>query len=109
LNLQADDRVLLLALPPAEELLAIASTLTEGLLVGLAPAEQVHEARKTVADYENTMFAPADPEGVIPWRDHFFTVIVAPQLDDVTDEIRRVLVAGGSVYLSASTYRKPAE
>lgn len=96
-------------MPPAEELLAIASALTEGLLVGLAPAEQVYDARKTVADYENTMFAPADPEGVIPWRDHFFTVIVAPQLAAASDEIRRVLAAGGVAYLAHSTYTKPSE
>jgi SAM-dependent methyltransferase len=109
LNLQADDRVLLLALPPATELLGIATALTEGLLVGLAPAEQVYAASKTVTDFENTMFAPADPEGIIPWRDHFFTVIFAPHLEVATDEIRRVLAPGGIAYLASSTYINPAE
>ena len=109
MNLRADDRVLLLGIPPAGELLAFAETLTDGLLVGLAPAEAVYDARKTVADFENTMFAPEDPEGVIPWRDQFFTVILAPRLVEVTDEIRRVLASGGTAFLSASTYTKPAD
>jgi hypothetical protein len=109
MNIRADDRVLLLSIPAAEELLAIAVSLTEGLLVGLAPAEQVYEARKIVADHENTMFAPADPEGLIPWRDQFFTMIYAPHLSAITDEIRRVLASGGTAYLASTTYTKPAE
>jgi hypothetical protein len=96
-------------MPPAAELLAIATTLTDGLLVGLASTDQVYEARKTVADFENTMFAPEDPEGVIPWRDYFFTVIYAPHLSSVTDEIQRVLASGGTAYLAGSTYTKPEE
>ena len=109
MKLRADDRVLLLALPPAAELLAIATVLTEGLLVGLAPADQIYDARKTVADFENTMFAPADPEGIIPWRDHFFTVVSAPHLSEVTEEIERVLTAGGTAYLADSTYIKASD
>ena len=107
MNLRADDRVLLLALPPAAELIVIAAALPDGLVVGLAPADEVYEARKAVNDFENTMFAPADPEGVIPWRDEFFTVIYAPHLDTVNDEMERVLTTGGTAYLASSTYTKP--
>ena len=109
MNLQPDDRVLLLSVPTEAELLAMATTLTDGLLVGLASSDQIVSARRTVADFENTMFAPEDPEGVIPWRDHFFTVVFAPHLPALTDEIKRVLATGGTAYLATSTYIKPAE
>ncbi|HYP05583.1 MAG TPA: hypothetical protein VER03_05045 [Bryobacteraceae bacterium] len=99
--------MLLLSLPSAAELTAIAAALPDGLIVGLAPAEEVYEARKAVNDFDNCMFAPADPDGVIPWRDEFFTVIYAPHLDGVSSEMERVLTTGGSVHLSSSIYTKP--
>lgn len=87
----------------------MATTLADGLLVGLTSNDQIGSARRTVADFENTMFAPEDPEGIIPWRDHFFTVVFAPHLPSPTDEIKRVLAAGGTAYLATSTYTKPLE
>ena len=103
LRLEANDRVLLLALPADEELIAMAQTLTGGLIVGLAPPEQIYGARKLLADFENAMFAPADPEGAIPWRDQFFTLIYAPEHREATGEILRVLAPGGRVILALAT------
>ena len=104
--LKANDRVLLLALPADEQLIGIAQSLTAGLVVGLAAEEQVYRARRLLADFDNVMFAPADPEGEIPWRDSFFTVIYAPMYESASDEILRVLSPGGVAYLASSECRK---
>jgi hypothetical protein len=101
--LNANDRVLLLALPSDEDPIAMARTLTDGLIVGLAPTGQIYGARKLLADFENAMFAPADPDGGIPWRDDFFTVIYAPEHREATPEILRVLAPGGRAILAGTS------
>ena len=82
-------------MPASEDLLALASRLTEGIAVVLVPEDDVYIGRRIVRDYSNVMFTPADPGGVIPWRDAFFTIIWAPGVTEPTPEMRRVLTAHG--------------
>jgi hypothetical protein len=88
---------LLLATPPAEELLALASRITGGIVVALVEEDEVYAGRRLVRDHDNVMFTPADPDGLIPWRDGFFTIVWAPGLVEPTAEMRRVLAENGVI------------
>jgi hypothetical protein len=101
LSLRADDRVLLLAIPPVQELTAIARILIAGCLVALGAADEVDEGRQALRDFENVMFVEATPDNV-PWRDHFFTKIVVPHhlqrlVLESGPEMHRLLAPGGSL------------
>jgi hypothetical protein len=67
--------VLLLAMPPAEELLELSARLTHGLIAVLVSQEEVYEGRRVAAGVDNIIFSPTDPDGNVPWRDGFFTII----------------------------------
>jgi hypothetical protein len=82
-------------MPAPEDLLALASRVTGGIVVALVSEDEAYAGRRLVRDYENVMFTPADPEGLIPWRDGFFTIIWAPGTTEPTAEMRRVLTADG--------------
>ena len=101
LSLRADDRVLFLAIPPPQELAAVARILMSGCLVALGTADEVDEARRAMLDFENVMFVDASP-GSVPWRDQFFTKIVVPShlqrlVQESSAEMHRLLAPGGSL------------
>jgi hypothetical protein len=94
-------------MPRLEIILEAAGQLSRGLLVALLPESEVYELRRVLRDLDNIMFAPADQQGMIPWRDGFFTQIYAPAHDGPSAEMLRVLSPGGIVWLSAGEYVKP--
>jgi hypothetical protein len=84
-------------MPASEELLILASRVTAGIVVVLVGEDDVYVGRQLVRDYDNVMFTPADPGGLIPWRDGFFTFIWAPGVAEPTAEMRRVLTENGVI------------
>ena len=103
-TLRADDRVLILAIPPVPDLAAMARTLTTGSVVALGTPEEVDNARRGMADFDNVLFLEASPER-IPWRDQFFTKVVVPPhlqrlLPEISNEIHRLLAPGGTIVSS---------
>jgi hypothetical protein len=100
-TLRADDRVLLLDIPPERELAALGRILSQGVLVALGDARSVDQARGALADFENVMFIEASP-AQIPWRDQFFTVVIIPEhmraaARAAQAEITRILAPGGRI------------
>ncbi len=103
LDLRSEDRLLLLSVPDAETVAALAARLERGLLVALGSPEQVSEARRSATLLENVMFTPARLEE-IPWRDGYFSRIHDPLARKTLptralSEIVRVLSPGGLVLL----------
>jgi hypothetical protein len=101
LTLRADDRVLLLAIPPIAELTAMAHVLIAGSVVALGTPDEVDRARREMAEFDNVLFVDASPER-IPWRDQFFTKVVVPPhlerlLPEISNELHRLLAPGGTV------------
>ena len=104
LTLRADDRVLLLAIPPVPDLVAMAGVLMTGSVVALGTQEEVDRARSEMAEFDNVLFLEASPER-IPWRDQFFTKVVVPPhlerlLPEISNEIHRLLAPGGTIVSS---------
>lgn len=94
-----DDRVLLLDIPDAAIVRAIALQLGGGMLVGLGDDERVAQARRASLDLDNVMFIAAEPVE-IPWQDGFFSVVIDPRGGwrdpaRVDREVARVLAIGG--------------
>jgi hypothetical protein len=106
-RLSPDDRVLVLQTGrhSALRLREWAQALPQGLLVGLGDPSVIRNARRDLADCENTLFAPGSREE-IPWRDGFFTVIFDTQsaggtpdgAPDATKDMLRVLHPSGRIY-----------
>jgi hypothetical protein len=104
LTLRADDRVLLLAIPPVLDLATMARVLMAGSVVALGTSEEVDNARREMAEFDNVLFLEASPER-IPWRDQFFTKVVVPPhlerlLPEISNEIHRLLAPGGTIVSS---------
>jgi hypothetical protein len=102
---RADDRVLSLAVPPLPEAALLGRLLMTGCLVALGDAEEVDEARRALAEFDNLMFLVASPER-IPWQDAFFTKILVPThlqslLGGISGELQRVLAPGGEIVSNA--------
>jgi|ERR1017187_5367830 Methyltransferase domain len=98
-GIRPDDRVLLLGIPEAAVVEAIARSLSRGLLVAIGEDDAVRSARKAARDLDNVLFVPGAPDE-LPWRDGFFTVVIDtagkwPDPDKVRREIARVTAAGG--------------
>ena len=100
------DRVLLLELPPLDEVRSIAASAAEGIVVAVLEREQVYEARSALRDFSNVMIAPAEEAGVLPWRDDFFSIVYAPGLAAPTAEIVRVLSPGGTAWVASGPVTK---
>lgn len=75
-SLKADDRLLVIGIPSALELEALAAKVGQGLLVATGDDAAVREARRQTAHLDNVMLTPADGDQ-LPWRDAFFTVVLA--------------------------------
>jgi hypothetical protein len=104
LDVKKNDRFLLLSIPEPSFVVTLAAKLTEGIVVGLGPDEDVRAARKEVIDVGNVMFIPAEPYD-IPWQGGFFTKAVDlacrwDRPDRTAREIARVLSSRGTVYLA---------
>ena len=100
-GLEAEDRVLLLAIASKDELVTMARQLTRGVLVAIGSRDEVDQARESMAEYENAMFVEAAPDR-IPWREAYFTkVVIPPHLDlmvrQMGPELHRVLAPGGAI------------
>ena len=95
-DLNPAERILLLGAPGAEELRAIAASLSAGLVVVLGNDEEVRLGRLELRDLHNVMFVPAAPDE-IPWQDGFFDRVVDTKGGSRADperiarEVRRVL------------------
>ena len=106
MDLRPNDRVLLLALPPVEEVQAIASRVSDGILVGVLDGDAVYEARRALRDHANVMITPAEADGSLPWKDDFFTVVYAPAAGEPSREMLRVLEAGGTAWVASGPVTK---
>jgi hypothetical protein len=106
MELRPEDRVLLLALTSFEEIPALAAQLSEGICVGVLEGDAIYEARRLLRDCPNVMMVPAEPDGTLPWREGFFSVVVAPALAEPTPEILRVLAPGGTAWLADGPFTR---
>jgi len=106
MDIAATDRVLLLELPPLDEVRSMAAAATQGIVVGVLGREDVYEVRAVLRDCSNVMIAPAEADGGIPWADDFFSVIYAPALAEPTPEILRVLAPGGTAWIASGPVTK---
>jgi hypothetical protein len=100
MDVKTDDRVLLLTLPPIEEIRALAEQVAQGILVGVVERDATYEARRLLRNHPNVMITAAEADGSVPWRDDFFSVIYAPDLTEPSREILRVLAPGGTAWLA---------
>ena len=107
MDIRSADRVLLLELPPAEEVRDIAAAATDGIVVGVLDREAVYNARATLRDFENVMITPAEDDGILPWKDDFFSIVYAPSLKEPTPEVLRVLAPGGTAWVATGPVTKP--
>ncbi len=101
IQLRADDRVLLLAIPSTSELTSIAHVLMNGVVVALGDRDEVRAACAAMAEFKNVMFLEAPPDQ-IPWRAAYFTKIIVPShleglLPYAAAELHRVLAPGGQI------------
>jgi hypothetical protein len=99
IHVKHDDRVLLLAVPASDEVRALAAQLSSGIVVCLAPEDRVSDLRREVSNVENVMVAPAADDGSIPWKEAFFSVVVAPDLVHPSAEVLRVAAPGATIHL----------
>lgn len=106
MDLRPTDRVLLLSLPPAEEMRQIASRVAGGIVVGVLDGDAVYEARRALRDYANVMITPAETDGSLPWKEDFFTVVYAPESTEPSPEMLRVLEPGGTVWVAGGPVTK---
>jgi hypothetical protein len=90
-------------MPPAEVVRALASQVPEGILVGVTAGEEVYEARRLLRDFPNVMITPAEPDGSLPWREDFFTVVYAPGHTEPVPEMLRVLAPGGTAWIAGGS------
>lgn len=100
-TLRADDHVLLLDIPSAAELAAIARILIRGSLVALGSREAVDRAREALAEFDNVLFLDASP-AQIPWRSAYFTKVLVPPhfeplLESIATELYRVMRPDGTL------------
>ncbi|MFL6350312.1 MAG: hypothetical protein ACJ74Z_00465 [Bryobacteraceae bacterium] len=107
IQLRADDRVLLLGIPPASEITSIARELMDGVVVALGDREEVRAACVAMAEFKNVMFLEAVPDQ-IPWRAAYFTkIIVPPHLESLLPhaaaELHRLLAPGGQIVKTATS------
>ena len=94
-------------MPPVEEVRAIAAAAVDGMIVGVLDRDAVYDARATLRDFDNVMITPAEEDGVLPWREDFFSVIYAPSLTAPTPEVLRVLAPGGTAWMASGPVTKP--
>lgn len=92
--IEAEDRVLVIGLAKRDHLAAWAGAAS--LLVGIGADDDVFEARRDCVRLDNAMFAPGTRDD-IPWRDHYFTLILDTEGGEPTPAMQRVLAPGGRI------------
>jgi len=103
MTLLPDDRVLVVGQRPAAELRIIASTLIRGQLTVIADGDAVHELRRELREVDNVMIVPSEQDGSIPFSEKVFSVVSAPDAAEVTEDLLRVLIPGGTAWIAGST------
>ena len=106
LEVSPNDRVLLLATLPVDEIRSLAAKLTGGMIVVQTPDDALYEARRNLREYDNVMVTPAEGNGAIPWKDDVFSVVYAPNAMEPSAEMLRVLEPGGTVWVSKGPVTK---
>lgn len=102
MDIGSDDRVL--AFVPVAQLAEVASR--AALVVGMVEAGAVADARAALRDHANAMIVPSDPDGAIPWKDEFFSVVYAPSVTEPSAEMLRVLMPGGRSVVAGGVVTK---
>ena len=105
IDIDPRDRILLVGVPPAEELRAIALQARDGLVVAVGPDEAVRAARKALADLDSVMLVVESDDGRLPWQDGFFTKVFAPHPSPADTEVYRVLAPGGTIHSASTAHR----
>ena len=80
---------------------------TQGIIVGLLDRDAVYDARAALREFSNVMITPAEADGVVPWKEDFFSVVYAPSLPVPTPEVMRVLAPGGTAWVAGGPVTKP--
>lgn len=93
---EPDDRVLIVPIREHDWIAGVLAQLPRGLLVGVGEDDKVRAARRAFAASDNTMFLIQDPDGAMPWRNAFFSVILCRE---ETAELRRVLHPSGKLVI----------
>jgi len=78
----------------------IAALVPLGVVIGLDSDDNVRAARAADRDVENVMFVPCDGHE-IPWKEDFFSHVIAGNQDLPLREIQRVLAEGGRAFLDS--------
>jgi hypothetical protein len=94
MQLQSDERMLLVGMFSAEQVRAFATQLSNGILCALVPVENVADLRRELRDLNNILVVPEDPDGHVPWVDGYFSVVLAAG-SEATAEMQRALCATG--------------
>ncbi len=100
IDVRPDDRILLLTISDIQTVRSLAARAEHGLVVGIGDDEDVRAARRAVADLDNVMFVLLPEDGIIPWKDEFFSKVIAPDRVSADSECMRVLAPGGTLHLA---------
>ena len=105
-GIEADDRILVLALAEPELIRQLAAAASRGGIACLGERDVVYEARRAFRDLRNVMCHPGPPDD-IPFEDGFFTKVLDTvgrhdQPAVVAGEVARVLAGGGRAYLAGA-------
>ena len=112
LDLDPNERILLVTAPPPDVIRRLAARLEDGIVVLLAEGEELYRLRRELASIENVLVAPGSAED-IPWKDEFFSLVVdqpgnrAPS-EAAQAETVRALVPGGRLLRGDIFVRKDA-
>lgn len=106
MDVQPEDRILLLSIPEIAWLIKLAGRLGSGGVVALGNREDVYAARRAAACHANVMIHPGPPEE-IPFSDGFFSKVAGSHAGwrnpaRVAAEVARVLSPGGFAFLVTS-------
>jgi hypothetical protein len=103
IEIQPDDRVLLLTIPDFEAVRSLAIRAGKGLVVGMGGDDEVRAARKALADLDNVLFVLLPEDGTIPWKDEFFSKVIAPDRVGADSESLRVLARCGTLHFAGGS------
>jgi len=111
LDLDPNERILLVGLPPLAVIHRLAGRLENGIVVVLGDGEQIYALRRELAGEENVLVTPGSAED-IPWKDEFFSIVIdarGPQAHSAAAgrEMVRVLAAGGRLLRDGALILKP--
>jgi hypothetical protein len=106
IEVQPDDRILLLSIPDPDAVRSLAIRAGRGLVIGMGGDDEIRAARKALADLDNVLFVLLPEDGTIPWKDEFFSKVIAPEQVEADAESLRVLAPGGALHLAGGSLTK---